>query len=302
MELQNQKCLIYQSELDVMAKYMADSPSIETGGELFGYWSNKFEPIIQFVSGPGKNALHEIAFFRQDPEYLNVVGQVLFNEYGLFHIGTWHSHHRLGLEYPSHHDSFSMNNAVKTHGLSKFILMIGTYRKGVASVKGFSYPSADNLEEVRFQLIKSKSPIRKQLEISHPDVVITSKIKNKKMENFEKIENQNIAVFPMGSFLESKAGQSKLYEITEVLKNENDNVRILQSESNSEVYLSFRKRGDSYELVFPSAFPVTPPILLIIRDGHRLPCKQDHWPDDPFVDTEKVVQNFITNSINLSRL
>ncbi|MFN8428995.1 MAG: hypothetical protein U0V04_03365 [Spirosomataceae bacterium] len=302
MELQNQKCLIYQSELDLMAKYIADSPRIETGGELFGYWSNKFEPVIQFVTGPGKNALHEVAFFRQDPEYLNVIGQVMYNEYGLFHIGTWHSHHRLGLEYPSNHDSFSMNNAVMTHDLSKFILMIGTYKKGVASVKGFAYPSTVYLEEVGFQLIKSKSPIRKQLEISHPDVIIPSKIKNKKMENFERVEAQNIAVFPTGSFLHSKAGRRKLFEITEVLKNENENVRILQSESNSEVYLSFGKSGKSYELVFPSAFPVAPPTLSIIHNGSRFPCKQDYWPDDPFVDTEKLVQKFITNSINLSRL
>lgn len=47
---------IPQEELDFMAKVILDAPNIETGGNLFGYWTNQGDAVILYVLGPGKKA------------------------------------------------------------------------------------------------------------------------------------------------------------------------------------------------------------------------------------------------------
>ena len=94
-----------------------DRKDIETGGQLFGYWTEDGTPVILYAIGPGPRANHQVTFFNQDVDYLVKVGNLLRNRYGLHHIGEWHSHHRLGLAKPSGHDSDNMTSVIRRRGL-----------------------------------------------------------------------------------------------------------------------------------------------------------------------------------------
>lgn len=85
---------IYASEVAFIAKCINDYPNIETGGQLFGAWTASGAPRVIYAIGPGRNANHEGAFFNQDVDYLELIGEKL-KEFGLQHIGEWHSHHKL---------------------------------------------------------------------------------------------------------------------------------------------------------------------------------------------------------------
>lgn len=42
---------IYRGELDFMARTILDSPHMETGGNLFGYWTPNGDAVIMYVFG-----------------------------------------------------------------------------------------------------------------------------------------------------------------------------------------------------------------------------------------------------------
>ena len=99
------KVLIYKSELEYISRCILDYTNIETGGQLFGYWTSDGVPVVLYVIGPGPHANHQGAFFNQDVNYLEMIGGILTRDFGLQHMGEWHSHHQLGLARPSGHDS-----------------------------------------------------------------------------------------------------------------------------------------------------------------------------------------------------
>lgn len=91
--------MIYRSELDYISRCILDSKTIETGGQLFGFWTSTGIPVVLYAIGPGPHANHQCTFFNQDVDYLVKVGKMLLQRYGLQHIGEWHSHHQLGLAH-----------------------------------------------------------------------------------------------------------------------------------------------------------------------------------------------------------
>ena len=46
-----------------------------------------------------------VLVYQSELDYLEMVGGILVHEFGLQHIGEWHSHHQLGLAHPSGHDA-----------------------------------------------------------------------------------------------------------------------------------------------------------------------------------------------------
>ena len=78
---------IFQSELDFIARCILDCPDIETGGQLFGYWTREGVPVVCYALGPGPKANHQRTFFNQDLGYLQSVGDAIVKHYGLEHIG-----------------------------------------------------------------------------------------------------------------------------------------------------------------------------------------------------------------------
>lgn len=135
--------MAYQSELDYISRCILDCPNIETGGQLFGFYAAKGTPVVCYAIGPGLHANHQITFFNQDIDYLQTIGTILNQEYGLQHIGEWHSHHRLGLDHPSGHDAQTMHHSIDALHLSQFLLCIGTTDGRSANINAYTFREND---------------------------------------------------------------------------------------------------------------------------------------------------------------
>lgn len=108
---------------------MTRHPHIETGGDLFGLWSRANTAVVQLVLGPGKNSKRTKVSFFQDEAYLRKVGSHLTQQYGLCHIGEWHSHHSLGLAEPSEGDEKTVWSNLPKYGFKRFVIFIANIDK-----------------------------------------------------------------------------------------------------------------------------------------------------------------------------
>ena len=164
---------VYQSELDYLSRCILDYPSIETGGQLFGFYSSKGTPVVCYAIGPGHKANHRVTFFNQDIDYLQTVGNILTREYGLQHIGEWHSHHQLGLNHPSGHDAHTMHHSVDALHLGQFLLCIGTISGQSANVNAFTFYENDRAYYPTAWSIKAEpSPFRQVVDERLKDLLI----------------------------------------------------------------------------------------------------------------------------------
>ena len=157
----------FQSEIDSFSRFILDYPNIETGGQLFGYWTREGVPVVCYVLGPGPNANHQVTFFNQDLNYLQTVGGAIVKNYTLEHIGEWHSHHQLGLAEPSGHDAANISNNMIKAGRERFLLCIGNCDGHNATINAFAFHSASpSYTKVPWVVSPVASPYRAAIEKS----------------------------------------------------------------------------------------------------------------------------------------
>lgn len=135
--------MIYASELEAVRHHVLQYPNLETGGELFGWWSETGLPVIVLATGPGKKALHGATRFHSDEEYSFALGNAIA-AHGLQHLASWHSHHRLGLSHPSGIDCRAMYDAlhVPDSPIRRFLCGIATIEGNAVSLKTFFFSTA----------------------------------------------------------------------------------------------------------------------------------------------------------------
>lgn len=166
--------IIYRSELDYLSRCILDYPDIETGGQLFGFWTSQGTPVVLYVIGPGRNANHEITFFNQDVAYLDNVGNAILKKYSLQHIGEWHSHHQLGLARPSGHDAQTMFHGLTYIPQRRLLLCIGNYRNGKSSINPYNFHENDlhNYADALWIVKEENSPFRPLIDTEFADILI----------------------------------------------------------------------------------------------------------------------------------
>jgi len=154
--------IIYRSELDFLNRCILDRTNIETGGQLFGFWTRDAVPVVLFAIGPGPKANHQPAFFNQDLDYLLSVGQTLVSRYGLQHIGEWHSHHQLGLPHPSGHDAETMSSSIANQHLGRFLMALGNCTETAATVNAFEFVEqyGADYRQIPWEVKELESPFR----------------------------------------------------------------------------------------------------------------------------------------------
>lgn len=157
------KALIYASELDYIAKCIQDYPNIETGGQLYGAWTASGAPRVIYAIGPGPRANHQSTFFNQDVEYLKTIGTKL-KEYGLQHIGEWHSHHHLGLSHPSGHDTQTMQNGIAQLNLNRLLLCIGSFNDRGIVINPFNFASDAHFVPSQWEIINTRNRLREVID------------------------------------------------------------------------------------------------------------------------------------------
>jgi len=123
--------MIFMSELRVIAGLAARAGQMETGGDLWGLFSHGRQPRILLAGGPGPAATHELAHFAQDLDFCRKMSAKLETEYGIQLPGSWHDHHRLGLDRPSPGDQAQVRSITTRNGFKTWCEIITTiYSRG----------------------------------------------------------------------------------------------------------------------------------------------------------------------------
>lgn len=232
----NNKVIIYQSELDYLSKCILESPEIETGGNLFGLWTPFGIPMIHYVVGPGPKAIHHVTHFRQDFNFLESNADCLVEEHALHHIGSWHSHHSLGLTQPSQGDSVSTLEGMKECCLDSFLLIIGNCRNGKSAVRPYRYYSDGTCELLKWVVLSGVSPIRNVYDDAHEHIVYVphATASMEQLDTCSLVDNRPVkpspVTYPPGYWLNDPQSKKEFAAIVQFLKARFDNVKIYQRE------------------------------------------------------------------------
>jgi len=261
------KAIIYQSELDFIAKCVLDYPDEETGGDFFGFWNKDGFPVVQYVIGPGPKTTRSSISFYQDIQYLKQCGALLNARHCLEHIGSWHSHHTLGLAKPSRGDINTMQNALNNYGVSSFLISICNITKNEVVVNGFLFSgeNADMYEDCAWVILEGQSPVREDINqlnnklFSGPEVK-EANVKPANTATMRKEKTAEKPVLPKGSYFETTQGQEYLKKVYAKLESnrELEKVDLVQKED-ARIGIKFNYDGDGYEIIFPHEFPEKSP-------------------------------------------
>ena len=158
--------IIYRSELDVISRFILDFPNLETGGQLFGYWTSTGTPVVLYAIGPGVGSRHHHTSFFQDMGYLRAVGTEIHNRYRLQHIGEWHSHHQMSLSYPSEGDVRTMRHAVSVPGFPRMLLCIGNCTPTETTLNAFNFhqSTSGHYLQAQWDIVEADSPYRQLID------------------------------------------------------------------------------------------------------------------------------------------
>ena len=261
---------IYKSEFDFISRCILDYKDIETGGQLFGYWTADGSPVVVYAIGPGSNANHQVAFFNQDVDYLINVGNALVHHYGLQHIGEWHSHHKLGLAQPSGHDASTMAETIKEKNLSKFLLCIGICSDAKSALNPFNFTLNGGYNYVKAQwTVKDiDSPYRSLIDRELKNILIQPKTVKPSYKaaginkSLSKIKLSN-----KGYWFEDKQNRLVLKSIIDFIESyQNQAHCLIRMDSQNHIQIYVRRQNKDEYIYFPSKFPqVEPEIQLNIH-------------------------------------
>ena len=261
--------VIFKSELDYISSCILDRKNIETGGQLFGYWTEEGRPVVMYAIGPGPRANHQPTFFNQDVNYLVTVGRVLKETYGLHHIGEWHSHHQLGLARPSGHDVNTMVSTIRDKGLGKFLLCIGNCTPDTASLKGY-FCDSSSCRYMDWEVISSQSPVRKDADhrlaeiLNHPA---------------PERDRGTAPDYAEGYWLQKQGNGVILNDIMNYLRRKYPRADVkAQMNPAGEVVLSVIAYRDQIQIRFPRGFPEKAPEITYRQNGRTVfSSKSIYW-------------------------
>ena len=119
--------VIFQSELEAVAGVAVSAGAIETGGELYGLFSQARRSVISLAVPAGPAAVHDHAHFRQDIDYINRVSAYLRKKFAIQLLGNHHSHHELGIKGLSGGDIRSTHSIARKNGYQNMCQLLVTF-------------------------------------------------------------------------------------------------------------------------------------------------------------------------------
>ena len=291
---------IYKSELDFISRCILDYKNIETGGQLFGFWTAKGSPVVVYAIGPGTNANHQVAFFNQDVDYLVNVGNILVHHYGLHHIGEWYSHHKLGLAQPSSHDASTMADTMNEKGLSRFLLCIGNCSDVESTLNPFNFTlkAGYNYVKAQWNIKNIDSPYRNMIDRELKSLLIqpTTLKPSYKIARF----NKNISEIESSSegyWFEDKRNRLILKSIIDFIESYPTQAHCsIKMDSQNHIQLLVKRLNKDEYIYFPSKFPHVAPEIRLNVHGKSVPANYmwDYKGDifDAFVKYYKSIYNY----------
>lgn len=277
--------IIYKSELEFLLNSILEYPNIETGGQLFGFWTAKGVPVVLYAIGPGPKAGHESAFFRQDIDYLQIVGSRIVSKYGLKHIGEWHSHHQLGLAEPSGHDASNMQNSINKNNLGRFLLCIGNCNSHRAQISPFNFvESSHYYMPSEWEIIDCDSPFRDKIDSELRDYINLPKHEHGMVNSQYQSQSSNRpSSYKDGYWLNNRENNLVLNSIKTFLEEENygKTVKVVFDSNEKIIRIKIEWNSDEIEeIIFPQGFPECPPIItnyMFTISQERYDSITDNW-------------------------
>lgn len=264
--------VVFQSELDYLSRCILDYPNIETGGQLFGYWTSAGVPVVLYVLGPGGNANHQITFFNQDLDYLERIGGRLVSDFGLQHIGEWHSHHQLGLAHPSFHDSNTIRESMRRYDLPRLLLCIGNCTTTTTTVNAFNFiDNAPMYQEAQWEVMPLESPFRKEIDkrleghLQHPQT------QHAVLTNMKYRRSREVS-YPVGYWLNDKSNGKELKQMLDFLQKKSEGLQCcvtLDDQRLVHIQVKDRNQNLLQDVLFPMGFPERFPIVTNLIKGIR---------------------------------
>ncbi len=301
--------IIYRSEFDYISRCILDYPDIETGGQLFGFWTGTGIPVVLYAIGPGRDANHQVAFFNQDVDYLKRVGQQLIDTYALQHIGEWHSHHQLGLAHPSGHDASTMINSIRDVGLRRFLLCIGNCTRSASTLNAFNFHEEDlrNYVQAAWIINEMESPFRPLVDrqlasmLEHPYTRVA-----RHGDNYIAVNRpaHSAPAYSRDYWLRDKSNNLQLKKIVDFLISFIGGSPSVQLDDSGRVTVSMPlpwSESEVFEAYFPDAFPDEAPEIYVpealcatpvaLPDNLKAsaPLARDVWPAEG-----EIADRFIT--------
>jgi len=138
---------IYESELRIAAGISAlwGEREIEAGGAMFGLWTHGARPVVLLVTGPGRQATHEPAYFEQDVGFIHKINGIMTGRYGIQLLGFDHCHHFLGLPHPSSSDVSQVQSITGKNNFTRWCEIITTCEGGDDILQRNAYGTSKGL-------------------------------------------------------------------------------------------------------------------------------------------------------------
>lgn len=266
---------VYREELDFMMRVILDSPQMETGGNLFGYWTAEGDAVVAYVLGPGPKSVRRFTSFTQDADYLQRHVDLLSREHRLSHIGVWHSHHGLGLSHPSGGDVQSIHEGMYADGLSRCVLAIGVCVRQRASANAFSFVNLHHrvtMEQRPWLVVPGEGPVRARYDAAHGDSLIfpfTSVAVYGEMNarGAQQAPAAGQVTFERGFWLNDRANRLQLKQIVAYIQGRYADAKLLKVDDET-IEVRFEVPGRaSWRLVFGPDFPVRAPYVVRYQAG-----------------------------------
>lgn len=273
------KAIIYRSELDYISRCILDYPSIETGGQLFGYWTALGVPVVLYAIGPGRKAKHNPTSFIQDQDYLQEIGHELHRKFRLQHIGEWHSHHQLDLAQPSGGDVNTMQYGVGKPGFPRLLLCIGNCTPSQTTINAFNFHENTPREYIHamWDIVETDSPYRRVADeelrhmLIHPN---TRRASHTGLYTNDRNSAKNSDIAPHWLMEKPENVETMKAFMNEISTLCSDSTTKAVMLSSGEPAISFNNGKNHIKL--PHGFPYKSPELYSVDDfGNELKCALD---------------------------
>jgi len=274
--------IIFKSEFDYISRCILNYKNIETGGQLFGYWTAENIPVVLYVIGPGPKANHQTAFFNQDIDYLKKVGKPLIETFGLQHIGEWHSHHKLGLAQPSSHDAYTMSSTINEKHLRHFLLCIGNCTDYESTLNAFNFVENNNSYAKAYWCIKNiDSPFRKVVDdalrpfLLHPRC---EKASHGHINYMEPTSSELVPEYRESYWFSNKENRKAVKQIIDYIGQlPSPGQCSIQLDDNSFVTMTISYSDHVDQVFFPDGFPQISPKITRIHGDNSIQVLESPW-------------------------
>ena len=165
--------MIFKSELDALKRMVAAYPDMETGGTLFGHITRSGAMVVDLVTEAGPNSIHSTCNFEPDLVYEEAIASKIINSYAIESIGTFHSHHSLGLSKPSSGDIEMIGRlwTALPRPITRYIMMIATIEGHDVNVIPYLFERDRQFEiprKLHLLVSQTPSPFHGLIKKEHP--------------------------------------------------------------------------------------------------------------------------------------